>query len=53
MEQYCVLYNPLSGNGRGELDVRKLDTIFCGKMLLYIKNFLPSQRKDGTITDDE
>ena len=35
MERYYVMYNPLSGNGRGEADARKLDAIFSGKTLTY------------------
>lgn len=35
MEHYHVLYNPLSGNGRGAADVRRLDDLLSDKMLTY------------------
>ena len=35
MEHYCVLYNPLSCNKRGEANVRKLDGLFPTAVLTY------------------
>ena len=35
MKHYYVLYNPLSGNGRAEKEVHKLDAIFFGETLTY------------------
>ena len=35
MEHYFVLYNPLSGNGRGKTEVYQLDNFFAGKKLTY------------------
>lgn len=54
MEQYYVLYNPISGNGRGEADVRKLDILFSGKTLTYqdIRNITDMQGHLGGIPED-
>lgn len=35
MEKYRVLYNPLSGNGRGEKNVKKLNEVLQGDLITY------------------
>lgn len=54
MEQYYVLYNPLSGNGRGETDVHKLDTLFSDKILTYqdIRNISDMTAHIAAIPED-
>ncbi len=54
MDHYYVLYNPLSGNGRGEADVHKLDLVFAGKTLTYqdIRNITSMPEHVANIPDD-
>lgn len=54
MENYYILYNPLSGNGRAEQDVHQLDAIFNGKMLTYqdIRNIQDMPAYVASIPED-